>query len=185
MPRGQWSTQTHDLWGRCQNKDNKVRRKKCTNKHVCTVTSFPRFHFVTCLFNTFPEPPLIFEESPFSTARKFSGVTSCRETPVKVYFYHQHLLQCPTKHWLGSSDLFALLYKYLSWKTHIPSVVFRNSLIYVCAIRPVDYYPGGGVSGNKNILIYRRKWMDMTTAGMTRISGDRAGNQEINGKFQV
>lgn len=31
----------------------------------------------TYLFSTFPEPPLTFEASPFSTARKFSGVTSC------------------------------------------------------------------------------------------------------------
>lgn len=34
----------------------------------------------TCLFKTFPEPPLTREESPFSTARKFSGVTCCGRT---------------------------------------------------------------------------------------------------------
>lgn len=36
--------------------------------------------FITYLFNTFPEPPLTWEESPFSTARKFSGVTACKRT---------------------------------------------------------------------------------------------------------
>lgn len=33
--------------------------------------------FFTHLFSTFPEPPLTAEASPFSTARKFCGVTSC------------------------------------------------------------------------------------------------------------
>lgn len=35
------------------------------------------FFFFTHLFSTFPEPPLTAEALPFSTARKFCGVTSC------------------------------------------------------------------------------------------------------------
>lgn len=64
---------------------------------------------------------------------------------------------------------FALLYRYLRWGTHIPGVVFRNSLVHVCAVWSVDQYSRGGVTGNRNMIqIGRRKckWLTKQNFGM-------------------
>lgn len=37
MPRGQWSTQTRDHWGRCQDKESKVRKRKILWTRFCAV----------------------------------------------------------------------------------------------------------------------------------------------------
>lgn len=78
--RDRWSKQTHDHWVHCQENENKVNRDKKNQNRFIVVWPRGRYFLsflATYLFSTFPEPPLTFEASPFSTARKFSGVTSC------------------------------------------------------------------------------------------------------------
>lgn len=139
------------------------------------------FYWITCLFNTFPEPPLTFEESPFSTARKFCGVTSCGRAPSQKSFQKSRQIISLNVNSTATHLLLwlPLLYKYLRKATHFSSVVFRNSLIHICAIRPVDHYPWGWVTGNKNIIQICRRKCKRLTIHFGMMTGQRTNDSLI------
>lgn len=126
--RGQWSTQTHDRWGRCRDNQSKGA------SHLLLIQEWLHvwLHVLTLPAHLLTTFPLALAESPLSTARKFCGVTFCQKQPIRSHEF------CLKPVWT--------LMK--STKTHFSRVVFGNAFVYVRAVGPVYQYSRGGVPVN-------------------------------------
>ncbi len=201
MPRGRWSKQTHDRWGRCQDKESKQKKNLGKPDVVlfwCLVSSLQEIHYLISDFilslasSTLFQSHLWFLRShPSALPGSFLGLHPAGEhgSEIKKFALHTKLFAVLSTFkqsvWENCKTFvqelwFALLYKYLRWGTHIPGVVFRNSLVHICTVRPVDQYSRGGVTGNKNMIqIGWRKWKWLTKQNFGTTTGQQMNDSLV------
>lgn len=111
--------------------------------------------------------PLALALSPFSTARKFCGVTFYRKHPNR-----SHKLFSKPSAWTFLKTS----------KTHISSVVFGNTFVHIRAIWPVYHYPRGGVPRKNNKEGNEDGWHNINKADESLQQQDLVGTLSKSGE---